>query len=101
MARVKSIVVELTNGRFRTIHLDRARSIYIGHTPHGRYRARAGEGGMVGPETDRPHFEAGDIELKVEDKGANCGTARGAALTDDGDDGPQCYFVNGVWICDG
>jgi hypothetical protein len=83
MAQVVSIVLKLDNGKYRTVHMDRARSIYIRSKPPEHAHMEPGLGDTVGPQTDAPEWDPWTA-------------TRGG---DNGDDGPTCFEIDGIIIC--
>jgi hypothetical protein len=97
MSRIVSIVVRLDNGKYRALDLSKVRSIHIDPTyASPPADTSEDEGGLAGPETDAPDFSPTASASETTTRSASTAEADG----DNGDPpGPNCYWVNGAWIC--
>ena len=93
MAKVKSIVFELDDGRYRTVDFARIRCIYVDGSPPDAIIHSSGDGGLISRPSDLP-----DWEWPHDTKSMLSGSGN---LEDGNGDPPVCYWVDGVLICNG
>lgn len=89
MSRIIAIVVKLDNGKYRRLKLEKIKSIYTDAKYICSGTMEEGEDDVAGPPTDQPDFSP------------TSGTTTRSAPAEDGNGnpGPGCYLVDGVWIC--
>ena len=92
MGRVTAIVVKLDNGKYRRLNLRKIKSIYTDAAYICAGTMESGEGGVAGPETEQPDFAPTAESADASSPGL-------AASGEDGDAGPECFLINGVWVC--
>lgn len=96
MASVTSIVMKLDNGMYRTLDLRRIRSMYIlGKPPDDAIIHGEGDGDLVSAETSTP-----DWDWQGWSTGTRGGNGNGNG-NGDPPPPPNCYWVNGVLVCNG
>ena len=94
MSRITAIVVKLDNGKYRRLKLEKIKSIYTDASYICSGTMEEGEGDVAGPQTDKPDFSPSDAGADT-----RSATADGGGDDADGNGGPNCFFVDGVWIC--
>lgn len=91
MSRITAIVVMLDNGKYRRLNLEKIKSIYTDAKYICSGTMQEGEDDVAGPESDKPDFSPSDT--------ARTTRSATAASGEDGNGGPNCFLIDGVWIC--
>jgi hypothetical protein len=97
MPRIRSMVVLLDDGTYRTIDVARLRSAYVHGLPPEHAVLHSGDGGLVSPPAKAPEWDWFDGKAAA---GASVEPAAEETQTRGGNgDPPVCFYVDGTWIC--
>lgn len=99
MPRIRSMVVLLDDGTYRTLDVTRLRSMYLHGLPPEKAILNGGEGDddgkLVSPPADRPQWDFFDGKAEP----LSAPRTRGGNGGEEDGDPPNCYYVDGIWIC--
>jgi hypothetical protein len=96
MPRIRSMVVLLDDGTYRSIDVGRLRSVYIHGLPPKQAMLEGGDGDLASPPSEKPQWDF--FNGKAEPVAAPMTRGGGGGDGEDGDP-PTCFYVDGVWVC--